>query len=160
SLEEGSLGATIEMRSAHPFDFAGFKFIANMKEDYNTLASSTQPRASMLISDTWDDGHWGALLSVSYSKRNFLDTGASTVRWDEGLVLNTGTNKSGFGSVLGTNCQVVPQPAVCTTTDSALHPRFPRYDYYTDTQTRMGIGGSLQWKPDDNNLFTLDYLHS
>jgi TonB-dependent receptor len=164
NLEEGSLGATIEMRSAHPFDFAGFKFIANMKEDHNTLANSTQPRASMLISDTWDDGHWGALLSLSYSKRNFLDTGASTVRWDEGNVLSTGGTSAaplvGFGSVLGTNCQVFPLPTACVATDSALHPRFPRYDYYTDTQTRLGLSGSLQWKPDDNNLFTLDYLHS
>jgi TonB-dependent receptor len=164
NLDEGSLGATIELNSAHPLDFDGFKFVSSVQGDYNTLSKSTTPRMSALVSDTWDDGHFGALLSVSYSKRNFLDTGSSSVRWDEGKVLSTGGTTAaplvGFGSVLGTNCQVYPLPAACVATDSALHPRFPRYDFYTDTETRLGEGLSLQWKPDDHTLFTLDYLHS
>jgi iron complex outermembrane receptor protein len=164
NLEEGSLGATVELNTAHPLDFNGFTFITSAKADYNTLAKSTGPRVNALISDTWDDGKFGALASFSYSKRDFLDTGASTVRWDEGNVLSTGGTTAaplvGFGSVLGTNCQVFPLPTACQATDSALHPRFPRYDYFQDTQTRLGATLSLQWKPDDNNLFSLDYLHS
>jgi iron complex outermembrane receptor protein len=164
NLEEGALGATVEMSTAHPLDYNGFRFIAQAKGDYNTLASETGPRASMLMSDTWDDGHFGALVSLSYGERKYDDAGASTVRWDEGNVLNTGTSGThtlvGFGSVLGTNCQVFPLPTVCATADAALHPRFPRYDFYQDDEKRTGATASFQWKPDDNNLFSLDYLHS
>ncbi len=164
NLEEGSLGATVQLSSAHPLDFGGFKFISSVQGDYNTLAKSTGPRMSALISDTFMDGHFGVLASISYSKRSFIDAGSSTVRWDEGNVLSTGGTTAaplvGFGSVGATNCQVFPLPAACAAVDSALHPRFPRYDYYTDTQTRLGTGLSFQFKPDDNNLYTLDYLHS
>ena len=60
----------------------------------------------------------------------------------------------------GTNCQVFPLPAPCATADSALHPRFPRYDDYTDSQSRLGASLSFQWKPNDKNLMSVDALYS
>ena len=160
NLEEGALGATVEMTTAHPLDYDGLRFIVQAKGDYNSLAGATRPRGSLLWSNTFGDGHFGALFSLSYGERRYDDAGASTVRWDEGNVLNTGGSNVGFGKVLGTNCQVSPLPAVCATADSALHPRFPRWDFYQDDERRLGATASFQWKPDDNNLFTLDYLHS
>lgn len=163
-VDEGSLGATVDLHSARPFDFNRRTLIATAKGDYNQLNGSFEPRLSAMAADTWADGKFGALASVSYSKRNFLDAGASTVRWDEGNVLSTGGTTAaplvGFGSVLGTNCQAYPLPAACVATDNALHPRFPRYDYYQNDQSRFGATLSLQWRPDDNTLFTLDGLHS
>jgi iron complex outermembrane recepter protein len=123
-----------------------------------------EPRGSFLVADSTPDGKFGALFSLSYSQRVFDDNGSSTVRWDEGNVLSTGGTTAaplvGFGQVNGTNCQVFPLPAACVAADSALHPRFPRYDLYHDDQTRVGATASFQWAPDDNNLFTLDALHS
>ena len=163
-VDEGSLGATVDLHTAEPFDYRKFTLIAAAKGDYNDLAKTTGPRATFLISNTFDDGKIGALFSLAYSQRKFDDTGSSTVRWDEGNVLSTGGTTAaplvGFGSVLGTNCQVFPLPAACTAADSALHPRFPRYDLYHDDQERIGATASFQWAPDDNNLFTLDALHS
>jgi iron complex outermembrane receptor protein len=163
-VSEGSLGATVDLHTARPFDYKGFTFIATAKGDYNDLAGSVGPRGSMIISDRTDDGKFGALVSLSYSHRKFDDDGASTVRWDEGSVLSTGGTTAaplvGFGSVAGTNCQVFPLPAPCAAADSALHPRFPRYDAFEDDQQRFGATVSLQWKPDERDLFSLDYLHS
>jgi TonB-dependent receptor len=163
-LDEGSLGATVDLHTARPFDFPGFKFMASAKGDYNTLAKTTEPRAEMLISNTWADGKFGALASVSYSHRNFLDEGSSTVRWDEAKVLSTGGTTAaplvGFGKVGSTNCQVFPLPAACVAADNAFHPRFPRWDDYHNDQTRKGATLSLQWRPNDRNLFTLDGLYS
>jgi TonB-dependent receptor len=162
--DEGSLGATVALHTAEPFDYHKFTLLASAKGDYNDLAKTVEPRAAFLISDTTADGKFGALFSLSYSHRVFDDNGASTVRWDEGNVLSTGGTAAaplvGFGQVNGTNCQVFPLPAACTAADSAFHPRFPRYDLYQDDQTRVGLTGSLQWAPDDKNLFTLDALHS
>jgi iron complex outermembrane receptor protein len=163
-VDEGSLGATVDLHTAEPFDYHKFTLIASAKGDYNDLAKTVGPRATFLVSDTTSDGKFGALFSLSYSQRIFDDNGASTVRWDEGNVLSTGGTAAaplvGFGSVLGTNCQVFPLPAGCVAADSALHPRFPRYDLFHDDQTRIGATASFQWQPNAANLFTLDALHS
>ncbi len=163
-VDEGALGATVDLNSAKPFDYNKPTLIFAAKDDYSTLAKTNNPRASILIADTTQDGHWGALASLSYTKRDFIDVGSSTVRWDEGNVLSTGGTTAaplvGFGSVAGVNCQVFPLPAPCATADNALHPRFPRYDSYTDDQSRLGASGSLQWKPNDKNSMSFDVLYS
>jgi TonB-dependent receptor len=166
-VDEGSLGATVDLSTAHPLDYHRFVFITQAKGNYNNLSGTVGPQLSGLISNTFDDGKFGALASVSWSKRDYLDTGSSTVRWDEAQVLKTGTSPFGaspygFASVLGTPCTgtAAALPAACQAADSALHPRFPRYDYFQDGESRLGITGSLQWKPNDANLLSLDVLHS
>ena len=166
-VDEGSLGATVDLSTAHPLDYHHFVFITQAKGNYDDLSSTVGPQLSGLISNTFDDGKFGALASVSWSKRDYRDVGSSTVRWDEAQVLKTGTSPFGsspygFASVLGTHCNgtAATLPAVCQQADSALHPRFPRYDYFVDAESRLGLTGSLQWKPNDANLLSLDYLHS
>ncbi|HEY6922989.1 MAG TPA: TonB-dependent receptor [Steroidobacteraceae bacterium] len=166
-VDEGSLGATVDLRSAHPFDYNKFVLITQAKANYNDLAGSVGPQLSGLIANTWDDNKFGALLSASWSRRNYLDSGASTVRWDQAQVLKTGTtpfgaSPYGFASVNGTHCTgtAATLPAVCQQADAALHPRFPRYDYFQDTESRLGLTGSLQWRPNDANLLSLDVLYS
>jgi iron complex outermembrane recepter protein len=166
-VDEGSLGATVDLTTAHPLDYRHFVFITQAKGNYNDLSGTVGPQISGLISNVFDDGKFGALASVSWSKRDYLDDGASTVRWDEAQVLKTGTSPFGaspygFASVGGTPCTgtAATLPAVCQAADSALHPRFPRYDYFQDGENRFGMTGSLQWRPNDANLLSLDVLHS
>jgi TonB-dependent receptor len=166
-VDEGSLGATVDLQTAHPLDYNKFVLITQAKANYNDLSRTVGPQLSGLIANTFADGKFGALASVSWSKRDYLDTGASTVRWDQAQVLKTGTNPFGaspygFASVLGTHCTgtAATLPSACQTADFSLHPRFPRYDYFQDSQSRLGLTGSLQWKPNDANLFSLDALHS
>ena len=160
-LDEGSLGATVDLHSARPSDFKGFTLNFGAKGDYNQLSGSMEPRASFLIADKTEDGKFGVLFSASYAQRKYDDSGASTVRWDQANVLSTGGTTAaplvGFGSVQGTNCQVFPLPAPCVTVDSAFHPRFPRYDVYQNDEKRLGITGALQWRPNDNHQVSLDY---
>ena len=167
SVDEGSLGATVDLHTAHPLDYNKFVLIGQAKANYNDLSDTVGPQLSGLISNVFADGKFGALASLSWSKRDYLDAGDSTVRWDQAQVLKTGTSPLGpspygFASVLGTACTgtAATLPSVCQTADSALHPRFPRYDFYQDGESRLGITGSLQWKPNDANLFSLDVLHS
>jgi TonB-dependent receptor len=166
-VDEGSLGATVDLHTARPFDYNKFVLVAQAKADYNDLGGSVGPQFAGLISNTFDDDKFGALASASWIRRNYLDTGASTVRWDQAQVLKTGTtpfgaSPYGFASVDGTHCTgtAATLPAVCQQADAAFHPRFPRYDYFQDTETRLGLTGSLQWKPNDANLLSLDALYS
>jgi len=151
--EEGSLGATVDLHTAHPFDTQGFTVALSAKAGYNDLAEETSPRAAALISNTWFDGTFGALASVAYSGRKLLDEGTSTVRWQTGTA-----TAPGFRSVNGTTCAT--NPAACAEANSAVHPRIPRFDKYIDDQDRLGATGALQWQPQDKTLFTLDLLYA
>jgi len=151
--EEGSLGATVDLNTAHPFDKRGFNFAASGKMGYNDQAGKTSPRVAALISNTWRDDTIGALFSVAYSERDLLDEGTSTVRWQSGTA-----TAPGFRSVNGATCAT--NAAACAEANGAVHPRIPRFDWYHDQQKRLGMTGSLQWQPDDKTLFSLDALYA
>ena len=143
-IEEGSLGATVDLRTARPFDYDGFTLSAAAQMGFNDLSNTANPRVSGLISNTWADGRFGALLSVAYSDREIIEEGSSTVRWDPASA------NGGFATT------TPPNPLPATT----FHPRIPRYGVMRHDQQRLGVTGSLQFKPSSNTLFTLDGLYS
>ena len=143
-VEEGSLGATVDLRTGRPFDFNGFTVAGSLQEGYNDLNSSSDPRAAFLISDTFADGKFGALLSLAYTKRHLSDEGASTVRWQSG----------GFGDLDPSYAGADTLAAI----NAAFHPRIPRYDRYRHEQERIGATASFQFAPSDATTFTLDAL--
>ncbi len=153
--EEGSLGATVDLRTARPLDYDGFKLVASAQASYNSLSEDSSPRAAGMISNTWADGTFGALLSVAYSKRSLLDIGASTVRWAPGTSFSPGFDALPNGAGLPTTVN----PAAAAN-NAAYHPRFPRYDRYDQEQERLGATLALQWKPTDATELTFDYLYA
>jgi TonB-dependent receptor len=162
SVEEGSLGATVDLRTARPFDYKGFTLTASLQGDYNDLSKKVTPRGAILISDTFANGTLGALLSVAYTKRQLIEEGPSTVRWAPATSF-----APGFQSVNGITClnaagsaALSPAPGDCGTVDAAQHPRFPRQDWYYDDQQRIGVTASLQWKPSERTLISLDGLYA
>lgn len=147
-IDEGSLGATVDMRAARPFDYSeDFVFTANGQLGYNDLSEKTDPSGGFLISKQFADGKIGALLSYSYAERSILDQGTSTVRWS-----NAPGEK--FGKVKGV--------ATTATSDvvTAFHPRIPRYDSYQTDLSREGLSASLQFRPTDGTEISLDALLS
>lgn len=67
---EGSIASIINLRTAMPFDFKGFKFAASTKLTYSKLREGTSPDASFLVSNRWDTdlGQFGVLLDVAHSE--------------------------------------------------------------------------------------------
>ena len=186
SIDEGSLGATVDLRVARPFDFDGFAASTSVQLGYNDLASQTHPRLSGLIANTWADGRVGALLSVAYSERQIFEEGFSSVRWAPGDASASSTttfcsplgylprqpaNNSGRGSS-PTHCHnsagvVIPRPSntpenvsAYETARDAFHPRLPRYGRLTHDQERLGVTGSLQFKLGDASTLSIDGLYS
>lgn len=147
STEEGSLGATVDLRTARPFDYRGFTLTASGQASHNDLAGDTSPRGAFLISNTWADGRFGALVSVAYTKRSLIEEGTSTVRWAK-------------GSAFGSGFQSAPGGFTLAQINDAYHPRFPRFDEYTDKQERLGATLSLQWAPTDSIELTFDALYA
>lgn len=146
SVEEGSLGATVDLLSAHPFDSRKEQFVTALKVGYNDLSGDIDPRFTMLGSKLFADGTVGALFSVAYTERNLYDDGPSTVRWQSG----------GFGPL----DPAYRGPYTLAEINAAFHPRIPRYDHYVNNQTRLGVTGALQWQPSDDTLVSFDVLYS
>ncbi|HEY0414235.1 MAG TPA: TonB-dependent receptor [Allosphingosinicella sp.] len=170
TVDEGSLGATVDLRTARPFDYHGFTLTASLQGDYNDLSKDVTPRGAIMIADQFANGTLGALVSVAYTKRRLIEEGPSTVRWAPAL-LQTSTGPigftPGFQSVNGVSClnaagttALIPAPGDCAAVDAAQHPRFPRVDRYFDDQQRIGVTASLQWRPSDATLISLDALYA
>lgn len=145
-VQEGSLGATVDLKAAQPFDYDGFVLSAAGQLGYNDLSEETDPGASFLVSNTFADGKFGALFSFSYSERNVQDEGSSTVRWD-----NVSSQKFGKykGSATGSDITAI---------NAAFRPRIPRYDSYQHEMERIGSSLSLQFRPTDSTEISVDGL--
>lgn len=116
-MDEGSLGSTVDLRGSRPFDFDGFQASASAQAGYGELSEQYDPRFSGLLSNTWGDGRFGALLSASYSKRNVYEEGYNPVRWEHGNHRNSNQSTAanngtyGFCSPRGYNPQTPRNPA-------------------------------------------------
>ncbi len=144
-VEEGSLGATVDLRTARPFDYDGFTFAASGQASYNAMAEKADPRVAALVSNTWADNTFGALFSVAYSERQALEEGSNTGRWANGPSNGNFSATSPFTEARSAN---------------VYHPRFPRYVQMEHEQKRLGMTGTLQWKPSDATEISLDALYS
>lgn len=154
-LDEGSLGATVDLFTARPFDFDGLKMAGNLKGGYSELSEEVDPRAALLVSDTWFDKRFGALFSAAYSKSSRVLNGSTTGNWD------VGTSNGGFCNPTLARCAGSNVAAYNTANAvTTWHPRFLRYWEDTLDQKRLGLTGTLQWAPTDKTLVNFDTLFS
>jgi iron complex outermembrane receptor protein len=186
SNEEGSLGAIIDLQASRPFDFSGPALSMGAKIGWNDLSRKKDPRFTFLASNRWDTGigEIGALISVAYAERKTLEEGSSTGRWENPSVANNSStsfpcfgaayNPSTAGAAPGgataatspacttigvnTPSTSVPTAAAAGTANNLWHPRIPRYGRLQYDQKRLGITGSLQWRPTENSTLSLDAL--
>jgi iron complex outermembrane receptor protein len=178
-VDEGSLGATVDLQTARPFDMKkGLNAAVSVKGQYNDLSGKTTPKASFLLSNTFDDRRVGVLISGAYSKREVYEEGFSTVRWDNGPSsggfcppqgVTTGLPTGSTATTCGPAAQGVARLpntaanlATFTEANAAanFHPRLPRYGRLTHDQERLGMTGSVQFRPLRDTLLTLDMLYS
>jgi iron complex outermembrane receptor protein len=153
-VEEGSLGATVDLDTASPFDNPKPQLVLSAQASYNDLAKDVGPRLSALASRTWRDGTFGALVSVAYENRHLLEEGANITRWTYG-----GSN-GGFSPLSTLPGYTVAQINDSNTATALYHPRIPAYVSYDIESERFGASGSLQWKPTDQTNVSFDALYS
>lgn len=153
-VEEGSLGATVDLQTARPFDYREPTLVVGAQGSYNDLARDVQPRFTLLASNTWMDGRFGALFSAAYEKRHILEEGANITRWSAGGA-NGGFNNA--STIAGYTIAQINDPSATT---GLFHPRLPSYVQYDHNTERLGLTGSFQFRPDDQSTITLDILYS
>jgi iron complex outermembrane receptor protein len=176
---EGSLGATVDLNVARPFDFKKFTFSATAQGGYNTLAKHFDPKVNALITNSWDTGigRIGVLASVAYGRRQYFEDQFGSGGW------NPATQDGGFCTPVGvtpvapalnpgqgttaTDCATgVPRaPAndpyyAMVNRSTVFLPRIPRYGRFHHDQKRLGLTGSVQWEPTSRIRIGADVLRS
>ncbi len=175
-VEEGSLGATVDLSTTRPFDLKGFVSSVSVQGRHNDLSGKTDPRLAFLVSNTFADRKFGALLSAAYSKRNLYEDLFGTGRWDNGpssggWCAPTGVAANPAGST--THCGPAAQGVLrvpgtpeniaaynLASKPENFHPRLPRYGRLTHVQDRLGVTASFQFKPMDGTLASLDLMYA
>lgn len=175
AVNEGSLGATVDLQTARPFDYDGFTFAAGSQVTYNDLSENTGPRATALISNRWLDGRLGALLSVAYSQRLTFEDGSSSVGFrvpaDDGCVpttvagvitsyVNSTRCYQSVGTITTADGRTLTGLAAQEAAHRAAHPRIPRYGRISYDRERLGVTGSIQFDVSDRTRLTLDSLYA
>ncbi len=176
-VDEGSLGATVDLQTLRPFDLKGFNATIAAKAKYNDGSEKVDPRVAFMLSNTFMDRTLGVLISGAFSKRRVLEDGFSTVRWDNGPSSGgwcapqgvTANPSNSTATTCGPAAQGVPRlPASAAATEAYnlasnpanFHPRLPRYGRLTHDQDRLGLTASVQWRPQRGTLLTFDMLYS
>lgn len=152
SVEEGSLGANVELKTAQPFDFdPGLTGSVTATGLFNTLSDDVGPRVAGLLTYTAPSEKFGVLVSAAFQDREIREEGFSTVRFDD-----FGT----FRSALGEDCAGNPTGGACEQLRNAWYPRIPRYGRLDYDQQRLGLTGSVQFKPSERTVLSVDALYS
>jgi len=129
---EGSIGATVNIRTQRPLDNPGLHVAAAVAGIYDSMSENTKPKISGLISHTNADGTLGGLLSIVRYQRSHISERATTEGW-----LTEGSGWNGFAI-----------------------PRNLRYDVRREDRTRTGVNAAFDWHPNDTIKLGVDAMYS
>ncbi|HEY4444391.1 MAG TPA: TonB-dependent receptor [Steroidobacteraceae bacterium] len=153
---EGGMAGTVGLFTGKPFDYAtGLKGAISAKGGTNTYTNDFQPRVAGLVSYNWDNT-LGALVSVAWSRRKTQEQGVNTYNYNHPSasdLANAVAQDPGLISSLS------PAQQAKFLSGDLYFPDGNRLSVWDSDQKRLGITASVQWKPADSLLFTLDGLH-
>lgn len=122
---EGGLAGIVNVRSRRPFDFEGLAINGSLNGTYADQSGSIDYNGNLLVSNRWETGagEIGALVNVSYTQLNYLDS----ARFNSGFIGTANPGQSTAGAF-----------------------RFPDavgIFYGEGKRWRPSINAALQWKP-------------
>lgn len=185
-MDEGSLAATIDLQTARPFDKPGLRGAVSAQAAYYDINQKLSPRLAGLISNTWGD--FGVLVSAAYSTRKAVEDGYSDTSQSDysdalngfcgtavdiasqpgSQVVNTAipyvNALSGTGNRPANQCfsglPSDPTAYAAINQPNVFLPRNPGLGRFTLDQKRLGLTGSVQWRPSDSTKLTWDGVFS
>lgn len=137
-IVEGGLSGTVDVRLRRPLDFSGLQIAGGGRAVYSDQSGKWGYLGSGLVSDRWTTGigEIGALVGVSYNKREYRDD---------------------------TAFDFVSNPITAATPTRPASPAIPDTvggTYANGERTRLAVNGALQWKPTDNLELYADGLYT
>ena len=147
SLMEGSIGGSIDLHSARPFDHRGLHFSGSLEGQYNDLSKKSGYKATGVISDTFAHDTMGLLFSASYSKTH--------IRTD-----NLGEYSPARDTELGQNTDFNGNGTLDDDGKQYIFPLFYSNGVVLGNRTRLGLSGAYQYRPSSALTITIDGLYS
>ncbi len=145
-VEEGSLGGTVDLQTARPFDYRKPTAVVQAAASYNDLARKARPRVSTLLTTSTADGRFGVLLSVAYEERALVEEGANITRWTYGGFNN------GFNTASTLPGYTIAQINDSNPATALYHPRIPGLVSYAIEQKRLGAALGVQFQPSEQTI--------
>jgi iron complex outermembrane receptor protein len=137
-MQDGGIGATINLHTARPLDLKGFKAVVTGKANYEQSSGDTTPQAFGLVSDTFANDKFGLLASVSYQKRTPSINSVNT----DGYLPNVSVG-----------------PSNAPLFNNVFAPRNLNVNNALDHRTRLGETLVGQFRPTDELVLTVDGLY-
>lgn len=148
-INSGGIGATIDIQTAKPLDYDGFKAIGSVKGVVDTsvdTGSAVTPEISAMVSNKFANDTFGVLLSLSHAERDsHTDRIGRSGQWSDTFNPNINT------SAIDTNNNADKHVFTVPTVD---------YDKQDTERTRQNAQLVLQWAPNEDITATFDYVLS
>lgn len=138
-LQDGGIGATINIQTPRPLDLGGFKSVFSAKGLYEKNSEELTPQIFGLISQTFADDTFGILAAISYQDRE------TEVRFTQNRGYLPGTTVGDPNNPLFTN---------------VFAPRNQDTGVDVQSRERIGFNATAQYRPSDNLTFTVDGLYN
>jgi iron complex outermembrane receptor protein len=145
--DEGGIGGTVQLSTAKPFDYDGFKAVLSGKGQSNSNTHTVTPRLVGLISDRW--GEFGALASIAYSTNDSNEFGYRNWGWSQ-IKVSPGNIGPGVSAA----------DAALLESGTIYAPQADTYSTWYDHRARLGSTVALQYEPTDTLKFGFDGLYS
>ncbi|WP_052417309.1 TonB-dependent receptor [Cellvibrio mixtus] len=163
SVPTGGIGATINLSTAKPFDYEGFKASVGGKalmDESNDTGDDVTPEVSGFVS--WSDEMFGASLSLAHQERDSARSGFANSGWGDrrqyypgGAIFNNGYS----ADAVIINEPTKLDPLVPNSGEVATRLQEANFFHTDTTRERDNALLTLQFRPTDKITATLDYLN-
>jgi len=140
SALEGSIGGTVNLRSARPFDNPGLHGSVRVEGDYDDMSEDKGGKGSAFVSGTTPDGTMGLLLGLVFSDNKERSDALNYNTYD--------ANNPGVWPLTGPDS--APVVAACCISFGSV----------VETKKREAVSGTFEWKPTDTVHVTVDGLYT
>jgi len=183
SMIEGGAAGTVNMRTARPFDNAGFHITYSAQGTNNSNTDRWGGRGSLVVSDTFGD--FGILVGVSGVRNESRTVGYETIGWTNPNLSATQSTSAARNATGGGNWTIpatVPANAgnglvpgqtidqafllahnpglTIDQIDNAIIPRLSRPSDEFGTRDRISTIGAIEWRPSDSFHFYVDAMYA
>ena len=141
SALEGSIGGTVNLRTASPFDSRGFHGGVHAEGNYNQMTTLKGDKFSAFVSNTFADDTWGFLLGGVISDNH--------LRTDSLNAYNQNIYGPAYYDPDGTGPSQFPTQPTPTSIPLVATPQSITFGSIFDQKKREALSGSLEWRPSD-----------
>lgn len=150
-ISSGGIGATIDIQTAKPFNFDGFKAMGSVKAVVDTSVDkgdTATPEISGMISNTFVDDTVGVLVALSHAERDsHTDRIGTSGNWGTGYPNQLNIDKSAVDTTKNPDRNTWGVPTV-------------DLDALDTERERQNAQVVVQWAPNDSVIASVDYVMS